>query len=656
MGISINGPSGIDTGYIIESLVQLEQDKITKVEDQKDVYQKKADAYTSISTLIKNIATAAGKLKKESDFNLFKISSTNDDLVTVTTDTSGSPGTFEVGVFQTAQREKLISNKGLITSQTASLTSLGIAAGSFKINGVDITIDDNDTINDLRYKINSTTDSSGKKSGVTATVMKTADNEFRLVVSSNTSGSSGATYQDVSGSVLQTLGIITDAAGTKPMTQQKLKSADNIQTAFAALTSGTVISYNGVDHEGNAVSNTYTITGQSTEADFLSQIEKTFHGMVSAQIDSGTGELTLTDRNYGSSKLALSSMTFGTDAHAMTTDTVGAASQNVLTEGTDAFFSVDSLMMSSTTNSASGFITGVTFELHKASFTEKSEVILDRDYDGLAAKVESLTKSYNELLKYIKDSSVYGDESKKEKKGVLAGDMTARSILDQVKSVFTKRYDTTGTSTITSIGSLGIKTNTATGELELDKTKLTDMMKANFDDVLNVFITSGTSNNPKITMGRYTDKTEDGIYTLTESTDQLSYQIQRTVPSGGAVDQSDERQGEILNFSAGPATGLSLTAAAGSGNGTFTFFRGFAGHLELIAKKLTDGENGAVKLRQTSLLEARDGLDDRISRMNASVETYRLRLVKEFTAMEQNLNNIKSQSNNMLSQLGYSTN
>ena len=35
MGISINGPSGIDTQYIIDSLVALERTKVTTVENQK---------------------------------------------------------------------------------------------------------------------------------------------------------------------------------------------------------------------------------------------------------------------------------------------------------------------------------------------------------------------------------------------------------------------------------------------------------------------------------------------------------------------------------------------------------------------------------------------------------------------------------------------
>jgi hypothetical protein len=45
-GITINGPSGIDTNYIITSLVELENQKVNKVAGQGDVFQKKIDGYS----------------------------------------------------------------------------------------------------------------------------------------------------------------------------------------------------------------------------------------------------------------------------------------------------------------------------------------------------------------------------------------------------------------------------------------------------------------------------------------------------------------------------------------------------------------------------------------------------------------------------------
>ncbi len=111
----------------------------------------------------------------------------------------------------------MISADGKITSQTASLSSLGITVGKINVDGIDIDIDNNDSIQDLRMKINSATNTKGEKIGVSASVVKISDNNFRLVLGAKNTGSTGINYSDVTGSTLQDLGIIADAAGAKGM-------------------------------------------------------------------------------------------------------------------------------------------------------------------------------------------------------------------------------------------------------------------------------------------------------------------------------------------------------------------------------------------------------------------------------------------------------
>ncbi|HEX2956943.1 MAG TPA: flagellar cap protein FliD N-terminal domain-containing protein [Chitinispirillaceae bacterium] len=55
MGISVNGPSGIDSQYIIDSLVALEKNKVTSVQNQKKAYQVKIDAYSKFKTLVTDL-------------------------------------------------------------------------------------------------------------------------------------------------------------------------------------------------------------------------------------------------------------------------------------------------------------------------------------------------------------------------------------------------------------------------------------------------------------------------------------------------------------------------------------------------------------------------------------------------------------------------
>ncbi len=659
MGISINGPSGIDTAYIIDSLVALEQNKVTRVENIKKSYKLRIEAYSKLQTFMNDIGSAAKKLKSEDDFNVFTTTSSNEEAVTFDAKTGSVAGSYDLLVFQTAQREKLISADNIITSQSASLSSLGIAPGKFSINDVEITIDDNDTIQDLRLKINTTTDADGNKSGVSAAVIKMADDNFRLILTSEDTKSGGPEYKDLEGGTfLVDMGYIFSADGDKGSTSQVVQSADDINSAFGALAAGDLIEYTGIDQNGSEVTNSFIVTATSTIDDLTAQIENTFHGMVDVTIDGADGTMSITDKNTGKSTLAMNSFVIDGVDYSFNTATIGYSESNMLTEGRDAFFSVDGINIQSEKNTVSEFINGVTLELHKASYEEAITIKMERDYDAITNKAEELFKAYNALVRYIKDSTKYGDpnededEEKKSEKGVISGDMTARMMLNKIRSVFHKDLDITGQSQYSTLSMIGLKTNTQSSEFELDKEKFKDALKTSFEEVIPLFITKGYSENTNIVMGNFSEDTAEGVYMLEEIEADDSYRIQRTNPSSPDWYPSATRNGEVISFDEGPAVGLMLTAPIGSGDGEFIFSKGLAGHLEELVKDLTDANDGTISLRQKSWNKSIDTYNERIVKLEARVESYRLRLVKQFSSMEQVLSQLNSQSMNMMSQLG----
>ena len=93
-------------------------------------------------------------------------------MVTLTGGAGALEGSYDFQVAQLAGSEKMISKDQLITDQTASLGSLGIHVGDISVDGTKITIDANDTIQDVRMKINSATDSSGNPLDVSASVIQ----------------------------------------------------------------------------------------------------------------------------------------------------------------------------------------------------------------------------------------------------------------------------------------------------------------------------------------------------------------------------------------------------------------------------------------------------------------------------------------------------
>ncbi len=651
MGISINGPSGIDTASLIDSLVQIERSRVVGVEKKISDYQVKIDAYSKFQSLVSDISSKASALSKEEGFNIFNTSSSNEDLISVKAGIGTVEGSYDLRVFQTAKAEKMISADGLITSQDADLSSFGVTPGEISIDGTSITIEGTDTIQDLRMKINNATDEGGNKLNVTASVLKISDSNFRLVLAAKDTGAAGVEYNDITGSTLQDLGIIQDASGAKGMSSQQIQSTGDIQAAFDALAVGEVIEYTGTDHNGNEVGNMFVKGSASTIDDLIGQVEKTFNGLATVAVDSVTGQLSITDKIGGSSRMGVASFSMGGVAQEFAVTEAGAAGGGVLSSGSNAFFSVDGINMESESNSASGFISGVTLDLHSVSVDQSVNVEIKRDIDGLTDKVEGLFNAFNSVVRYSKESTYRGDPNDdKNNDGKLAGDMTIRSMVGQLRRVFQQQFDLTGTK-YPSLSMLGVKTNTGTGEMELDRDVFEEALQKDFDDVLKVFTTMGYSENSNVSLGRYTEETSSGSYVL-EEVDASTMRIRRQ--SETTWHTSSARQGDVITFEDGPVNGLSLTAPVGmvTAGTSFTFSRGFAEQIKGVADQLTNGSEGLIALRQETLRGSIERAEDEVGRLESRVEKYRERLVKQFTAMEQVISSLQNQSANMANALG----
>jgi flagellar capping protein FliD len=657
MGISMNGPSGINTASLIDQLVSLEQTKITAVQTKIDDYQVKIDAYSKLKGYINALGTSALSLNNDEDFNLFTASSSDEDIVTLSAGVGAVEGAYDISVFQIASSEKMISTDSLINSQSASLSSLGITPGDISINGVSITIDNDDTIQDLRMKINNAVTSEGDKIGVTATVLKVSDTNYRLLLTSSEKGDEGAEYEDISGSVLQDLGIITDAIGTKGNTYQKLESDIDLLAAFNALAVGETVEFGGMDRNGNAISGMFIKGASSSIDDLISEINDTFHGMADVSVDGVSGKLVMVDKTAGSSRLSVSSFSAGATAVDMNITEAGREGAGVLTAGRDSFYAVDGILMQADTDSPEGVIADVTLELHKAVVGDTVRVEMSRNFDGITEKVKDFFNNYNAIVRYVNEQTVYNvkendDDRTVITKGDLAADMTVRNIVGQIRSVFQQQFSTTGGS-FNNLALIGISTDTKTGELKIDEDEFEDALKEDFNGVMGLFSTRGYSENANISLGRFTTDTTGGRYEI-EELDPEHLRIRLDGETEWFT--SNARVGDVVTFGDGPAKGLSVAAASGViGAGEyFTFSKGIADQIQEMSNELTDGRDGLIALRQETWNGSIDRSEERILRLEASIEDYRLRLIKQFSKMEQNLNTLQSQSSNMMSALGYS--
>jgi flagellar capping protein FliD len=661
MGITINGPSGIDTASLIDQLVALEQDKVTTVQNQVTAYQTQISDYSTLKSMVSDVTAKATSLSTSTDFDLFKAASSDDSSVSISGGDGAIEASYDVTVYHLAKSETMISKDSQITDQTKSFSQFGINGGDISINGTKITIAATDTIQDVRMKINNATDSQGNKIGITATVLKLSDSNYRLVLQATGTGAKGVTYQDMNGgTTLQDLGIVTDAAGDKGNTAQMVGTAGDFQTMFDGLTSGSAITYSGVDHDGNQVNNTF-VKSSDTESvnDFLAQVKTTFHNMVDVSIDSTTGKLSITDAISGTSRLAINSINAGGASQAVTVTQIGTNGAGVLSAGSNAFFSFEGLLMNNASNSPDDITKGVTLTFHKASASTTTTVSLARDVDGLQKKVQDLVDSYNALLTWegketkMPDSSA-ASGSDAAKGGDLAGDMTVRDIVDSITNALESQFGFFG-GAVTSMNNIGLKTDPTTGQMSIDSDTFKNAVTKNFDGFERLFVTTGISDNKTVTYGRSTDATKSGKYTLRE-TDPNFLQIRLSGDSTWYT--SNARMGDVVTFSSGPASGLSITAPSGILGGVdtaFTFQTGLSDTLQNICNKITDSSAGSIATHTDSLNTLIKDTNDHIATMQTSVDDYKTRLQKQFSDMEQALQKMKSQYSQMASALGLTT-
>jgi flagellar hook-associated protein 2 len=657
MGMTLSGlsGSGIDTQSLINQLIELEYtSRVEPLEKKNEAYSVKISAYGKIKTLVSDLAARIKALNETTDFNVYQTSSSDEDSATITGDSGCQPGGFDLRIYHTATREKLASTDGLIKSQSASLATYGISAGTISIDGTEIAITADDSIQDVRSKINNATDSDGERLNVAASVIKVADNNYRLVLTDKNGGQDGIAYKDVSGSTLQDLGIIQSADGAKDITSQQLSSSIDVASLFSQLTTGSVISLSGSDHDGAAINSQITISDGMSAEDFLNAVEEAFHNAVSASF-AADGSLQLSDKLGGSSRLSLSFDSFGgAPAPAMTVSQTGSSGKNVLVAGSDAFFTLDGMNMESDSNEPEDLIPGATLHLLKASPDTNINLSIDRDTEALQSKIQAMVDAYNTLHDYIKTETKYAestDESSAD--GDLAGDMTAASMLSKVRNALTRQFSDAG-GIYKNLASIGITTDSSSGQLSVDGDKLQKALDTNFEDVLSLFVTQGNPADNSFTYGRSDAGTNSGSYQIRRTDDGASFEISLDGSSDWYTAALSEG---IAKFSDGPAAGLWLTVgdnAPQSGQTTaFTFSRGLGDTLLQLCDSLTASSNkkGQIAMRQDSLQDAKEKIADRISTQEDRLTSYQQRLIKQYSAMEQAISTMNSQMSNMLSSL-----
>lgn len=167
-------------------------------------------------------------------------------------------------------------------------------------------------------------------------------------------------------------------------------------------------------------------------------------------------------------------------------DSASSSSAGYITQALDAEFTIDGLVLNSSTNSVTGAIPEVTLELVAKTDAGKALTVkVGEDTTGVTANIKKFVDAYNKLITTSNTltSVISVGDSGEPLVGGLVGDSSVRNLLSSVRGAL---GDPAGQSGIRVLADLGISTQ-KDGTLAVDDDKLATALENNFDGVAGFF-------------------------------------------------------------------------------------------------------------------------------------------------------------------------
>jgi flagellar hook-associated protein 2 len=484
--------SGFNTTEMIDAILTYEKNKVTLIENQKANETNKLTTWKSVEAMLISLKSQASLLDDKKLWYAKSATSSDENIISVSSTTNATPGKYNLIVDQLASNHQ-------IASQGMSSLSQSMGAGTIEIqvgNGTSTTItvdSSNNTLTALKDAINNS------DAGVTAAIINdgSEQNPYRLILTANESGAINQISVDanLSGGVAPSFTAQFDNT-------EKLSWSDN---ATASPVRSTTAAYTGTENK------TYTFTVGGTGEQTIGS------GDIEINWTDGTnsGTITVSSINTdvaltGDGADGLSLYFSGGTVQAGDTFQIQAFAPTVQ-NGQDAIVRLGStsgsgspITFTSATNTISDLIEGVTLDLNQVSDGQSVEIKIAEDRDQIKAQIKQFITAYNEYQNFIDEQFTYNEES--DTVGVLLGETSLMLLHNTIRTNITKSI--TGLpQEMRMLSQAGIKFNSS-GELTFDESTFNDQIEENYTNLMNLFKSSGTSNNSHIEFISSTEMTK----------------------------------------------------------------------------------------------------------------------------------------------------
>ncbi len=323
--------SGLDWRSMIDQLRAIDHKRVDLVANRKSEYESKLGEWRGVNTKLLALKTASTALSTESAFKVFSSTTTSNtstaasNLLTVSTSSTASPGTYNIEVNNIAQSEK-ISSKNYAASDTALSLS-----GDISISGNVVSIASTDTLANIKDKINAV-NTGTTPTRVTASIVKHSPTNYHLVLTSDDTGEDGLSVLEGAynggDNIFEEMGFISGSTTIKNTTSDGAKSdlftsSNGAVKTLLGLTSApgaTNVTIGGNSVSIDLSSATESLTAIAQKIDALAGISAE---VVSEEVDGETkyridisGTTSFTDNGNILQTLGILEGTYGTETEA----------------------------------------------------------------------------------------------------------------------------------------------------------------------------------------------------------------------------------------------------------------------------------------------------------------------------------------------------
>ncbi len=398
---------GFDVNSVVQQIINAQSGPVTQWESEATTLSTQAGLLLGINNNLTNLSTAVNALKDPTGpLVALSASSSNPDILTATGQSSATAGVHEITVTNLASQSLAYSDPVANGSLTAGGISIQVGSGPTTT----VSITDNETLSQLVDAINN------QNLGVTANVITDA-NGSRLSLLSNTQGQPGTLTVSALG-----------GAGTP---------------SFSGTGDGTISDVSGGP---NSVAETITLTATDST-----------HFSVSGSVSGSLGTATV-GTAFTSGNINFTISAGGTDFQPGDTFTITTTPPPLTLNqqaGLNAALTVDGIPISSTSNTVTGVIPGVTLNLASADPGTPVQLTVGTDQTQALAAVNNFISAYNAVISALNQQYTVDPTTNTE--GPLGSDTSLRSV--QSSLLNDAAHAITGNDGLVNLASLGIDTN-----------------------------------------------------------------------------------------------------------------------------------------------------------------------------------------------------